>query len=74
MTSPHGRVLDTSIAIEAAELSERFQWLTADEVQAAVEDCAQRDAVTDKLADVLIYCLSLPAALRLRRVLAWSAG
>ena len=58
-----------SIAIEVAELMERFQWLAPDEVQADVKDCAQRAAVADKLADVAIYCLSLPAALRLRRVL-----
>ncbi len=57
--------LGMSIAIEAAELMERFQWLTAEEAQAAVEDPAERAAVADELADVVIYCLSLSNALDL---------
>jgi NTP pyrophosphatase (non-canonical NTP hydrolase) len=57
--------LSMSIAIEAAELMERFQWLTAAEAQAATEDPEERAAVTDELADVLIYCLSLSNALEL---------
>ena len=54
-----------SIAIEAAELMERFQWLTTEEAQAAVEDPDERAAVTDELADILIYCFSLSNALDL---------
>lgn len=57
--------LTMSIAIEAAELMERFQWLTPEEAQAAVEDPDDRAAVADELADVLIYCLSLSNALDL---------
>ena len=57
--------LSMSIAIEAAELMERFQWLTPGEAQAAVEDPAERAAISDELADVLIYCLSLSNALHL---------
>jgi len=57
--------LSMSIAIEAAELMERFQWLTTEEAQAAVDDAAERAAVTDELADVIIYCLSLSNALEL---------
>ena len=57
--------LTMSIAIEAAELLERFQWLTTEEAQAAVEDPAERVAVAGELADVLIYCLSLSNALDL---------
>lgn len=57
--------LSMSIAIEAAELMERFQWLTNEEAQAAVEDPAERAAVADELADVVIYCLSLSNALDL---------
>jgi NTP pyrophosphatase (non-canonical NTP hydrolase) len=57
--------LSMSIAIEAAELMERFQWLTTEEAQAAVEDFAERDAVADELADITIYCLSLSNALDL---------
>jgi NTP pyrophosphatase (non-canonical NTP hydrolase) len=62
----HGpKNLSMSIAIEAAELMERFQWLTTEEAQAAVEDCDERAAVADELADIVIYCLSLSNALDL---------
>jgi len=57
--------LSMSIAIEAAELMERFQWLTADEAQAAVARPQERAAIADELADILIYCLSLCNALNL---------
>jgi dCTP diphosphatase len=62
----HGpKNLSMSIAIEAAELMERFQWLTTEEAQATVEDPAERAAVADELADIVIYCLSLGNALDL---------
>jgi dCTP diphosphatase len=57
--------LSMSIAIEAAELMERFQWLTTEETQEAVGDPAELVAVTDELADIVIYCLSLSNALDL---------
>jgi NTP pyrophosphatase (non-canonical NTP hydrolase) len=57
--------LSMSIAIEAAELMERFQWLTTEEAQDAVADPAERTAVADELADVIIYCFSLSNALDL---------
>jgi dCTP diphosphatase len=57
--------LSMSIAIEAAELMERFQWLTTEEAQEAIADPAERAAVADELADILIYCLSLSNALDL---------
>lgn len=57
--------LSMSIAIEAAELMERFQWLTTEEAQVAVEDSDERAAVADELADIVIYCLSLSNALDL---------
>jgi NTP pyrophosphatase (non-canonical NTP hydrolase) len=57
--------LSMSIAIEAAELMERFQWLTTEEARAVAQDPAERAAVADELADILIYCLSLGNALDL---------
>ncbi len=57
--------LAMSIAIEAAELMERFQWLTTDQALTAVQDGGERAAVADELADVVIYCLSLSNALEL---------
>jgi dCTP diphosphatase len=62
----HGaKNLSMSIAIEAAELMERFQWLTTEEAQAAGEDPVEQAAVADELADIVIYCLSLSNALDL---------
>lgn len=54
--------LAMSIAIEAAELMEHFQWLTVEEAQTHVADPDQRAVVADELADVLIYCLSFANA------------
>jgi len=57
--------LSMSIAIEAAELMEHFQWLTTEEARAAVQDPVERVAVANELADIVIYCLSLSNALDL---------
>jgi NTP pyrophosphatase (non-canonical NTP hydrolase) len=57
--------LSMSIAIEAAELMERSQWLTTEEATTAVQDPAERAAVAEELADIIIYCLSLSNALDL---------
>jgi NTP pyrophosphatase (non-canonical NTP hydrolase) len=50
--------LALSIAVEAAELMEHFQWSTLDEARAYVQDEAKQAEVADELADILIYCLS----------------
>ncbi len=50
--------LAMSIAIEAAELMEHFQWSSPEESVAYLADEAARATVADELADVLIYCLS----------------
>jgi dCTP diphosphatase len=52
--------LSMSIAIEAAELMEHFQWLTTEEAATLTRQDAQaRKAITQELADVFIYCFSL---------------
>lgn len=52
--------LSMSIAIEAAELMEHFQWLTTEQaIQLAQTDSEAKNAMTEELADVLIYCFSL---------------
>jgi NTP pyrophosphatase (non-canonical NTP hydrolase) len=51
--------LSMSLAIEAAELMEHFQWLTADESRAVADDLAARAAVGEELADVVCYALAL---------------
>ena len=49
--------LSMSIAIEAAELMEHFQWLTVE--QSRNLDPAALDEVGEELADIVIYALSL---------------
>jgi NTP pyrophosphatase (non-canonical NTP hydrolase) len=52
--------LTMSIAIEAAELMEHFQWLTTEQAAALAQaDSPTREAIAEELADVLIYCFSL---------------
>lgn len=59
----NGKNLAMSIAIEAGELMEHFQWLTSDEVlERSHLDMA---GIKDELADVVCYALSLANALDL---------
>jgi NTP pyrophosphatase (non-canonical NTP hydrolase) len=51
--------LAMSIAIEAAELMELFQWSTSKQSLDFIQDDQARTQVVDELADILIYCLSL---------------
>lgn len=55
--------LSMSIAIEAAELMEHFQWLTVEQSQNLSAE--QLQAIGEELADIVIYALSLSNALRL---------
>jgi dCTP diphosphatase len=57
--------LAMSIAVEAAELMEHFQWLTPDESSAVAGDAGKRDAAGEELADVVCYALALANALGL---------
>ena len=50
--------LSTSIAIEAAELMEHFQWLRSDQLQSVKGDPAVMADIRDELADILAYLLS----------------
>jgi dCTP diphosphatase len=54
--------LAISIAIEAAEIMEHFQWSSLEQAAALVTDDDARAEVADELADVLIYCLSFANA------------
>ena len=51
--------LSMSIAIEAAELMEHFQWHGNEASRQVAQHDDVRLAVADELADVLIYCLAL---------------
>jgi len=50
--------LAMSIAIEAAELMEHFQWVDKAEGQQLLEDPEVKGEVGDELADILIYAIS----------------
>jgi NTP pyrophosphatase (non-canonical NTP hydrolase) len=51
--------LSMSLAIEAAELMEHFQWIDAAESRRIGDDPARLSEVRDELADVLCYALAL---------------
>jgi len=51
--------ISMSMAIEAAELMEHFQWISMDESREATEDVEQLTAIGEELADVMCYALAL---------------
>lgn len=57
--------LSMALAIEAAELMEHFQWLTAEESQQAITEPNSLSAIGEELADVLCYGLALANTLKL---------
>ena len=57
--------LSASIAIEAAELMEIYQWLSREQALALSQHPQVRQDTSEELADVLIYCLSLANALEI---------
>lgn len=50
--------LSASIAIEAAELMEHFQWLRTDELDAVRQDTKAMGQIREELADIFAYVLS----------------
>ena len=51
--------LAMSLAIEAAELMEHFQWISTDQSRQVVEQPDQISQVADELADVFCYTLAM---------------
>lgn len=51
--------LSMSLAIEAAELMEHFQWIDAPESREAAKDPVRLGPIGEELADVLCYALAL---------------
>ena len=51
--------LSMSLAIEAAELMEHFQWISIDESRKVTEDPEKLAAIADEIADVFCYTLAL---------------
>ena len=54
--------LSMSLAIEAAELMEHFQWLDDNQADALLAKPDARQAIADEMADILAYLLSLASA------------
>jgi dCTP diphosphatase len=50
--------LAMSIAIEAAELMEHFQWTENGAGQQLLEDPQRKAEIGEELADILVYCIS----------------
>ncbi len=48
-----------ALAVEAAELLEVFQWLTPVQSRSVMESVEDASAVSDELADVLIYLVRI---------------
>ena len=55
--------LSASIAIEAAELMEHFQWLRPDELDAIQEDREKMVLIGEELADITAYLVSCASVL-----------
>jgi NTP pyrophosphatase (non-canonical NTP hydrolase) len=55
--------LSMSVAIEAAELMEHFQWTRSEELATLLGNPAHRAEITDEVADIACYLLSLANAL-----------
>ena len=57
--------LSMSMAIEAAELMEHFQWLSVEASRKVADDPQKLAEVGEELADVLCYALAMANALKL---------
>jgi NTP pyrophosphatase (non-canonical NTP hydrolase) len=51
--------LSMSLAIEAAELMEHFQWITTEASRKIGEDARVLSEVSDELADIICYALAI---------------
>ena len=51
--------LSMSLAIEAAELMEHFQWIDTEASRRVGEEAQKREAISDELADILCYALAM---------------
>jgi NTP pyrophosphatase (non-canonical NTP hydrolase) len=55
--------LSMSLAIEAGELMEHFQWLTLDEAAFVANDPKRKHDIGEEVADCLAYILSIANAM-----------
>jgi len=57
--------LAMSVAIEAAELMEHFQWVKSEQIGTLMKDPERRESIADEMADVLYYVLALANQLQI---------
>jgi dCTP diphosphatase len=57
--------LSASIAIEAAELMEHFQWVHSDALAAISEDPDQMAEIEEEVADILAYLVSFATTMKI---------
>ncbi|MGB8853528.1 MAG: MazG-like family protein [Pirellulales bacterium] len=57
--------LAAAIAIEAAELQERFLWKSDKEIARDLKDNTKRDAIVEEVADVFLFALLLADRLKI---------
>ncbi len=55
--------LSASIAIEAAELMEHFQWLRSDQLKDVQKDERAMSDIREEIADILAYVLSFASTM-----------
>ena len=55
--------LSASIAIEAAELMEHFQWLRTDQLAEVKDDPEKMGHIADELADIAAYVVSFASTM-----------
>lgn len=55
--------LSTSIAIEAAELMEHFQWVRSDQLSTVREDAEAMKQICEEVADIMAYVLSFASTM-----------
>ena len=56
--------LAMALSVEVSELSEIFQWMTAEESANVMKDLKSADAVKDELADIALYLVRLSSILK----------
>ena len=57
--------LAMALSVEAAELLEIFQWLTADQGSAVENDSERKMAVGEELADIVVYAVRMAGVLNI---------
>jgi len=57
--------LSMSMAIEAAELMEHFQWISTEQSRRAADEPERATAIGEELADVMCYALAMANELKL---------